>query len=185
MTVLRLGLFAVLLLALVGGCGNGSLTPVKLTGKVTYNGQPVKAGSLTFHTDMGSYGTSLAGDGSYEIVDLPAGEVKVTVDTEFLNPGKKSPDYAAATKQAGTPAAKMASKSVAKALPPATGGGKAAKIDAERKAGDQAAGFGPPPAEELAARYMKIPAKYAKPATTTLTLTLEAGRHVKDLELTD
>jgi hypothetical protein len=58
-------------------------------------------------------------------------------------------------------------------------------MKAEGKGGGEAGGFGPAPREELLKRYTKIPPKYAHKETSGFSLQLEAGKHVKDFELTD
>jgi hypothetical protein len=92
MQKVRLGLFVALALLAAAGCRN-SPTPAKVSGRVTYKGQPLKGGEVAFHSDQGTYRGSLSEDGAYEMTDLPAGEFTVTVNTEFLNPAKKAPAY--------------------------------------------------------------------------------------------
>jgi hypothetical protein len=160
----RLGLLFLLLLGLVAGCRSSSQTPGRITGRVTYNGQPVKAGNITFHSeDKGSYNSSLSLDGSYEVTDLPTGPMIVTVENANFNPDKKIPAY------------------------PGKGGkGKGAAMDAERMAAEVRPGAGGPMTkEEMAARYVKIPAKYADPKKSDLTITITNGKQSKDFELTD
>jgi hypothetical protein len=154
----RLGLLLALVLGLVAGCGTNSATPARVSGTVTYNGQPVKAGNISFHTDKGSYSSSLSATGTYEIVDLPMGSAAVTIETESQNPDKKAQAY---------------------------GGGMGPKMDPGKMAGGAPAGAGGKSKEEMAALYVKIPAKYADPKTTTLNVTLERGRQVKNFDLTD
>src|SRR5437867_1207834 len=79
--------------AFVLGCGGGSNVPARVSGKVTYNGSPVPAGVLAFHTkDAGTYTCGIQ-DGSYSASDLPAGEIVVTITTELYNPSHKTPEY--------------------------------------------------------------------------------------------
>ena len=35
------------------GCSGDKLAPAKVSGNITYNGQPLKAGTLQFHTKEG------------------------------------------------------------------------------------------------------------------------------------
>src|SRR5437868_4614763 len=89
MRTVRFGLFAALVLALAAGC-RSSPNPGKVSGRVTYKGAPLKGGEVLFHSaGQGSYRGSINQDGTYEITDVPVGEMTVTVDTEFLNPDKK------------------------------------------------------------------------------------------------
>ncbi len=92
MRIVRLGLFAALALTLAAGCRN-SQTPAKVSGKVTYKNEPVKGGDIAFHSEQGTYRSSINQDGTYEISDLPAGSMTVTIITEHLNPDKKTPTY--------------------------------------------------------------------------------------------
>jgi len=86
----RLLLALPLLLALVGGCGTKKATPAKVSGKVTYKGGPVKGGTVSFHPPEGPpYSTTIAPDGTYRISQIPAGDMKVTVETESLKPAKQ------------------------------------------------------------------------------------------------
>lgn len=62
--------FAVLLLAVIWGCGSKSDHPetVPITGKVTYKGQPVTKGTITFQPDGGQPATGqLQPDGTYSL----------------------------------------------------------------------------------------------------------------------
>ena len=153
----RLGLFAALALVLAAGCRT-SLTPAKVTGKVTYKGEPVKGGEIAFHSDQGTYRSSIGQDGSYDISDLPVGEMTVTVDTEFLNPDKKQQ------------------------IP---GGARGMASMNERLKAERAAGRGPASREDQLARYTKIPVKYSNPASTDLKTKLEKGKQTRDFELKD
>jgi hypothetical protein len=140
------------------GCAKNPQAPAKVSGQVTYKGAPVPAGNIVFHSeDKGSYNCALGTDGTYEIVDIPTGELIVTVDNEFLNPKTRPPDY---------------------------GGGKGAALYAERVAAERKAGMmikGP----EASGQYVKIPSKYHSSKTSPLSVTVEKGRQIKNFELTD
>jgi hypothetical protein len=167
----RLGLFVLLALVLAAGCHRTN-APSKVSGKVTYKGQPVKAGNIIFHSeDSGSYPASLNQDGTYEIVDVPMGAMTVTVETEFLNPDKRTPGY---------PGMGGLRSGVGQ------GAAKGAAMDKERVAAERKAGVGGPLSkEDMAARYVKVPLKYGLPRSSPLKVTLEAGKQVKDFDLTD
>jgi len=171
MRKVQLGLFGTLAFVLVAGCTGGRTQSFgKISGKVTYKGQPVKAGNVVFHSDsQGNFSGPLLIDGTYEVADVPPGAMTVTVENEFLNPDKKTPNYPGRM--------------------PGGQGGKAEKMDLERMKGEKAnmtpGGFGPMSKEEMAARYVKIPAKYTDPKGTPLTVTISAGRQSHDFELTD
>lgn len=160
----RLGLSAAFLTILVVGCKPDNPVPARVQGVVRYHGKPLQGGNVIFHSpDMGSYNASIAqdGTGTYEAVDLPTGELKVTITTEFLNPHPKgnAPTYSKAS----------------------------GKIDAEYAAAMSKMKGGAPPVSsaELAARYTKIPEKYAGKNTSGLVVTLERGKNVFDFDLQD
>lgn len=79
-------------LGLMAGCGGSSgSAKAKVTGKVTVAGKgPLTGGNIRFvlasDTSKGSGGIIKA-DGSYEVVDAPVGECKVTIDNEHLKVG--------------------------------------------------------------------------------------------------
>ncbi len=95
---------AVTLVALAGlllvstGCGNSA----SVSGKVTYNGQPVKVGSITFLPADGQ-GPSAGGvitDGAYQIEGMTPGEKNVEIksapDVPVIRTSQESADMAAA-----------------------------------------------------------------------------------------
>jgi len=172
MRKVQLGLFGTLAFVLVAGCTGGrTQTLGKISGKVTYKGQPVKAGNVVFHSDSeGNFSGPLLIDGTYEVADVPPGAMTVTIENEFLNPDKKAPAY---------PGRGM----------PGGQGGKAEKMDNQRMAAEKAnmtpGGFGPMSREDMLARYVKLPAKYTDPKTSDLKITITAGRQSKDFELAD
>ena len=64
---MRSGILAVLIVAVVG-CGSGDTGPqrYRVSGKVTFNGQPVPAGSIYFETADGPSGGAQIINGSYD-----------------------------------------------------------------------------------------------------------------------
>lgn len=92
MTRIRLSSGTALLLAVVLlGCAKNKQAPGTVSGSVSYKGQPVKAGTVAFHTKEGTaYSGQISSDGTYSIVDLPEGELVVTVETESISPNKKA-----------------------------------------------------------------------------------------------
>jgi len=91
-------LFLILPLAslfLVLGCRRGNPNaPVSVTGKVSYKGQPVTAGTLVFHTDSNAaYPGTINSDGTYAAHQIPSGPMVVTIETESANPGRKMATY--------------------------------------------------------------------------------------------
>jgi hypothetical protein len=75
---------------LVGLCGcGGSSKGATVSGKVSHAGKPVTGGKIMFFPLSGT-GESAAGtisaDGTYEVKGVPAGDCKITIDTEYLKP---------------------------------------------------------------------------------------------------
>jgi ABC-type Na+ efflux pump permease subunit len=65
-----------------GGAVNEGKTAA-VAGKVTYRGQPLSAGTVTFHSDSGSdVSAIIEDDGSYKAAVVPLGKYKVTVKAE-------------------------------------------------------------------------------------------------------
>jgi hypothetical protein len=61
---------------------------------VTYKESPVTAGILMIYvTDAGSYTGAINPDGTFLVTDLPPGDAVVTVETESMNPNRKTPQY--------------------------------------------------------------------------------------------
>jgi uncharacterized protein YxeA len=149
-------LLAVVLLIGVSACASKRIAPGKVTGLVTYKGEPLKSGNLTFHTkdNKGNYQSSLNTDGKYEVFELPVGTHDVTIETESLNPNRKVPTYGGAM-----------------------GKGKAGE--------QQRVMMGAPDPKTLAERWRAIPKKYADPKTSGLTATITAGNQSVNFDLTD
>jgi len=58
-------------------------------GHVTYKGKPLEAGTIQFHPEKGKpIILKLQADGVYKGKDVPVGEVRVTVETESVNPAR-------------------------------------------------------------------------------------------------
>jgi hypothetical protein len=68
-----------LALAGVTGCKKSRAT---VTGKVTFNGTPITAGTVGFYASANTIGSGpINPDGTYTVPDAPVGEVTVTVTT--------------------------------------------------------------------------------------------------------
>jgi hypothetical protein len=146
-----------LFLAAVSGCSNTA----GVSGKVTYKGQPVPAGTVIFNAPEGGIFTfHLLADGTYSGTELPPGEYVVTVDTEYLNPQAHKQVAYGKDSAAGNPADEYMKKMK-----------EAGKI--------------PEDAGSNKETYVKIPAKYADKKSSPLKETLTTGRNQKDFELTD
>jgi hypothetical protein len=62
------------------GCGGDKLARVKVNGKVTYQGQPVQEGEITFEDPAaGQVNSSPLGSGGAYSVELPAGDYRVSI----------------------------------------------------------------------------------------------------------
>jgi len=142
------------------GCDSGGSNkqfPAKVTGKITYNGNAIKAGTIAFLPAGGSAPLkfSISADGSYNAPDLPEGPMTVTVETESVNPAQKQHTY----------------------------GGKGGKGP---PGGKGPSSYLPEGAVTAAPDlYVKIPAKYADPAKSGLSTTLKKGTQTFDIKLTD
>jgi hypothetical protein len=81
----------VILAVAVLGCSKNSIAPAKVSGSVSYKGQPIKGGTMQFHGPDGvAYNALLSSDGTYTATDIPEGELVVTIETESANPAKKT-----------------------------------------------------------------------------------------------
>jgi len=151
-TLFSIAVFVISTLTLAG-CAKNPHAPASISGSVSFNGQPIKAGSMKFHTAQGvAYDAQLTGDGTYSATDIPEGELVVTVETESISPHKKGPKGAEAA---------MRAKAGITQPPPA---GMAAPVDPS-------------------AFYIKLPEKYNNPKTSPLTVTVKSGRQVHDVKL--
>jgi len=162
--------------ALTLGCqekGNPN-APAKVLGKVTYKGELVTIGTLTFYGADGSINScSINPDGTYIGTDFPIGEMTITIDNEFANPDRKKIDYKGGTGGMGGKMASMYGKKAA-----------AGPVSGTHK---EVAKSSPVPeyANAQTGTYVKLPAKYAKKETSDAKLTLVKGENKKDIELTD
>jgi hypothetical protein len=92
--------FSFFLLAGLGCGGGNSLAPARVSGSITYKGQPLKSAAVALHTPQGNaYPASVSPDGTYSATDLPTGELVITVDTEGFNPSKKGAKGAGADRR--------------------------------------------------------------------------------------
>lgn len=159
------------ILGLTFGCGGKSQTPARVHGYIKYKGQTVKAGTVKFHSkDAGVYSGGIREDGTYEISDLPMGDMVVSIETESANPNMKSPTYVGARG-------------------PGMKAGGAGKGKGEAAQGEMMKAFGqmapPPDAQAKKENYVKIPPQYSDPNKSGLRVTLVAGRQEKNFDLAD
>ncbi len=173
MRAFRFGLVACLVAGILA-CSQSRRASV--TGAVSYKGQPVKAGTVYFvYDEGGQYTADLMPDGTYQFMDVPTGNVKVVVSTEAFNPEQRPQSYTQKQKQVSGGYGKSMKEYDA----------KMGRGGPDKKGADQPAGLSREKKEELAKVYVKIPKKYASEKDTPLTYTVETGKQVKDLNLTD
>jgi hypothetical protein len=154
----RLFLALPLFLIVVSGCKTSS-SPARVSGTVTYKGETVPTGSVTFHTEQGAIFSYPLVDGTYSGSDLPTGEMVVTVETESANPeGTKGRTYGGGKAKGGDPS------------------DYAEKMKQMGKVPAGAANKGP---------YVPIPKKYSDKNTSPLKVTLTKGNNKLDFPLED
>lgn len=165
-TKLRLFLLASVLLVFVAACSSSS-APSKVSGKITYKGDPVTGGTIYFHAFLadgsGNTGASfhyvIKPDGTYIGTEMPAEKMLVSIETESLNPNR--------------PAVKG---TVAKA----EGAQQQQLMDMMKKVNNV-----PDSSAQAWGTYVKIPSKYLDPKTSGLEVTLTKGSNNYDINLTD
>jgi hypothetical protein len=141
----------VLLMAAAAGCGSSGT----VSGKVTYKGQPLGGGNVVFYAEGKASQTSpISPDGSYSISKIPAGPVKISVETESVRPHKPPPG------------------GMSKMVPPK---------DAIPPGVDPGGVYGPK--EATAKKYVKIPPQYADAQQSGLTYTVKSGSQTHDIDL--
>lgn len=138
------------------GCAKNPGAPARVSGTISYKGTPIKGGTMKFYTQEGvGYDAQITNDGTYTATDLPEGEMIVTVETESINPAAKG----------------STDKNAEKRMAAMTGGR------------EPPAGMGGSP--KAMNVYIKVPEKFGNPKTSPVTVTLSAGRQVKNIDLTD
>jgi len=98
---LRRWLLFPVLVALVAasGCGKGI---GEVTGKVIFNGTHLKGGTVTFiGADKQARASGISEDGTFTIAEIPAGPVKISVETESLVRQMYVPKYSAPPEMRG------------------------------------------------------------------------------------
>lgn len=160
MSIFRLRwLGVVAAVSLLTGCSKNPSAPAQVSGVVKYQNQPLKGGTITFHSkDSVAYRGQIYEDGTYAITDIPIGEMTVTVDTEGLKPVENKATYG--SRQGHREPAYR---------PP----GLADRLDPNKQKAEQEG------------KYVKIPLRYKDPKSSDLKATLEKGKNKKDFELTD
>ena len=151
-----------LLLVVVFGCSSQTKTNTSVSGKVTYKGQPVPSGTVSFHRtgeeQSGAYGFPLKSDGTYEGSGMLPEEMVVTIETESANPKVTTPSYTR-NKNDKNPMAEYDKMMREKGFKAAT------------------------PTD--ASMYVPIPKNYAEKNTSPLKVTLTRGSNTQNFDLTD
>ena len=81
---------ALLSVALLTGCGAGDVPRGSVSGKVTFNNQPLAAGQvIIIGADKHSGSAVIQPDGTYTVLDAPVGPTTVTVLPPLVPGGKK------------------------------------------------------------------------------------------------
>jgi len=153
--------FGLLLAAVLSsGCGAG---PVKVSGRVLYDGAPLPGGWVTFRPAdprQNAVSAQIDAAGNYAAV-LPAGDVQACVDNRDLAPRQAAPG------PAGMP------PELTKAIQDA--GGQAAP-------GPTGASVQQPAA--LSGKYVEIPARYYEAETSGISFTVSPATKQHDIVLT-
>lgn len=159
----RQACFLPLALLLALGCSSNSQTPARVSGKVVYNGQPVSAGTISFHRigaeQAGAYTFPLQADGAFSGTGMPAEEMVVTVETESANPKHVAPTYSQ----------------------PGQKGGNSPTAEYDRMMREK----GNAPIAGNPGEYVKIPQQYGDKSTSPLRQPLKNGKNELTITLTD
>jgi hypothetical protein len=145
----------VVFLSALGLAGCGPRTG-SVSGKVNFNAKPLPSGTITFIGGKGdkSQWSTIAADGSYQVNNVPAGTVKITVETTPpMNPGGASLSGTKPPSVPGVPPPPDQSSPLA--------GGDAAKPGA----------------------YVAIPPKYKDPEQSGLSMEVKSGKNEKNIDL--
>lgn len=148
-SVLRRG-WLVLLLVLPVGCSSSKGT---ISGKITYQGKPLAAGTITLVPEKGGGGFSgPIRNGEYKVEGVPPGPVKIAVSTS------------------STP-----KSAIGKMQPPPEVMKSAIRDRPAEQADDSA--------KPSASAAVPIPRKFQDPETSGLTYTVQSGNQVHDIDI--
>jgi hypothetical protein len=149
------------------GCGK---QVASVSGTVTFKGEPLKAGNVTFYSTDGTYsqGGAIGQDGTYTIPSLYTGDYKVCVETDSVKPSTKfqppPPNNAKSKTDAGT----KVKENLPEVVPP-EGAHKSDPMGGMKA--------------KQKANYTEIPKNYSKPADSGLTFTISGGSNTYNIEL--
>jgi hypothetical protein len=170
----RLFLMLPLLAVLSVGCSGKGNVPASVSGTVKYKGELVTAGTVNFISQGEgggtSYPASIGPDGTYSAIDVPEGEMTVTVETQSADP-----NMANAMSRYGQGGRGQGGKG---------GEGAGATGDPEKQKGGSVSPKGKD-YQAPSGAYVKIPLKYSVPTTTDLKTTLKKGKNEYNIELKD
>ncbi len=157
MSKLRFVLPLLPLLLLLSGCPKQPTGNATVSGKVTYNNQPVTGGTVTFLASDGGtpYTGALSAEGTYDITQIPPGDYEVTVETESL----KQQDQSQYGGQQGRGRGEQ---------------GLDKMSEEDKKKMKEGPGIQKP---VTGTKYMKVPSKYALPNTSGLKATVNKGKN--------
>ena len=162
-----------ILLLMISACGPRSGS---LSGKVTYKGEPLKGGTITFLGPY-TYSTDIKIDGSYEIPKMYSGSYRIAVETDSVKGEEGSGPFTFKTPGG----MKLPSKNQ---LPPEAKYPPIAKLPVNPKE----YGYSQPnvnPDYDIKKRYVQIPKKYADPNTSGLTYDFPGGAQTHNINLPD
>lgn len=161
---LFLGSFALLISTSLGCGGKG-----QVTGQVTLDGNPLPAGRIAFIPSKGAAVGGDIKDGQYSVSGVPAGEVKVTVETKAL-----LDEINALTTNVQH----------ASAMQPPAGANVPDNAKADLEAEKQEMEKKKQRLAELKKAYRPVPDKYGKPDTSGLSLPVKSGPNTFEVKLT-
>lgn len=162
---------AVVVLSLVIGCRGGK---AKVSGKVTYQGTGLPGGKITFQPVSGKGNPGIGNideNGNYS-VEIPAGEVYISID----NRGLEKPDPG----PVGAGDADPTGKDRSKGGRPKDGMPRDAMAKATKDKNIKT-----PVSKTPVGKYVKIPDKYYTAEKSGLKETFKAGSHTHPIELKD
>jgi hypothetical protein len=153
------GVGAVVLALLVSGCGPST---GDLSGKVLQkDGTPLPGGVVTFYPERGNPASAtIQADGGYEVKNVAAGPVKISVSNDTLNPKAKGNTIAS------------------KAIQPPKEALQKLKAEGKQIPGLGVAGGGKPPG-----KYVPINKDFTRPETSGLTAEVQGGEQKLDVKL--
>lgn len=147
-----------------------------LSGKVTYKGEPLKGGTITFQGPY-TFSTDIRLDGSYEIPKMYSGTYKISIETESVKGSGGSTPFAFKA----PPGMKLPSKDQ---LPKEATAPPTEKLPVN----PEAFGYSQPKANpdyDPKKRYVAIPKKYADVNESGLTYDFPGGTQTHNIDLKD